>query len=90
MPCAILCVGDTGPFKTTAWTAVGEGDGYVRLSYERTFTTAVKIRVPFDVFDRYTEHCIAHGKTANLMPDNIPNVLREFSRTPRTTTPSPK
>lgn len=90
MPCAILGMSPTGPFMTTAWTAVGEDKNAVELNYTRTIYSSIKIPIPFDVFCRYTEYCTAHDIPANLMPDNIPAVLREFSRTPRTTTPSPR
>jgi hypothetical protein len=62
--------------KTPDWAAE-EYKKSTRLFYHNSY---VDIPLPFDVLNRYTDHCSKTQSTANLLPENIPNVIQEFGQ----------
>jgi hypothetical protein len=79
MPCDILFLNRDGTrVKTSSWSGT-EYKKSTCLSY--VGNSYVYIPLPFDIFNRYTDHCsnMPH-LTANLLPENIPNVIQEFGQ----------
>jgi hypothetical protein len=76
MNCTLLFKDRFPHVKTPAWVAVDDR-GSTRIYF---LLRDVTIPIPFAVFDRYTDHCAKIGITANLLPDNLPNIMSEFGR----------
>jgi hypothetical protein len=75
MTCTLLFK-DQHQVKTPSWVALDYG-GTTCINY---IGNHIIIPIPFAVFDKYTDHCSKLGITANLLPDNLPNIVGEFGR----------
>jgi hypothetical protein len=76
MPCDILHICWDARTKSSSWSARQMGTS-TRLNFISGY---VDLPIPFDIFDRYTDRCSKMQTTANLLPENIPNVIREFGQ----------